>query len=378
MNIKIGEKIKQLRQRDGRKQDDLASALGVSPQAVSRWEANGGYPDMELIPSIANYFNISIDELFGYSKDRQEKLKSILDMAEKALNEQGDLTECVEMLRAAAEEFPSEPKVLVNLGYALSMHGWKKYGARSYTKDGSDYAYEDTEYNSGNIFWQEEVRVFEKVLSMDISPEDRDVIIMMMVNVYAQMGYNDKAKALASKQNSIIMSREILMPKATRAEERDKYQGEAIIALLIEMKNVITNSVLTKISLFTTAYGAKLFVDLAHLCESVFSDGNFGIAHFHVMELYFHAAICEARHGNKDSYQAFEYFKKGFEHKKIYDSIRCKGEYQYTAPLVSKVTLPSENFSSVPDSFWKGWMGIFPDELKNRIKADLQYAECFE
>ena len=77
MNIKIGEKIKQLRQRDGRKQEDLANALGVSPQAISRWEANGGYPDMELIPAIANYFNISIDELFGYSKDRQEKLNSV-------------------------------------------------------------------------------------------------------------------------------------------------------------------------------------------------------------------------------------------------------------------------------------------------------------
>ena len=63
MNIKIGEKIKQLRQRDGRKQEDLANALGVTCQAISRWEANGGYPDMELIPAIANYFNVSIDEL---------------------------------------------------------------------------------------------------------------------------------------------------------------------------------------------------------------------------------------------------------------------------------------------------------------------------
>lgn len=44
--------------------------LGVSPQAVSHREANGGYPDMELIPAIANYFNVSTDELFGYSKDR--------------------------------------------------------------------------------------------------------------------------------------------------------------------------------------------------------------------------------------------------------------------------------------------------------------------
>ena len=284
MNIKIGEKIKQLRHRDGRKQEDLANALGVSPQAISRWEANGGYPDMELIPAIANYFNISIDELFGYSKDRQEKLKSILEKAEKAINEQGDMTECVEMLRAAAEEFPSEPQVLIKLGYALSLHGWKKYGARSYTTNDSDYAHEDTEYNSGNVYWQEEVRVFEKVLAMDISPEDRDTITMMMVLVYAKMGYNDKAKALASKQNSIIMCRETLMPKATEAEERDKYQGEAIISLLTELKNVLCNSVCTKISLFTKAEGIKLFMDLAHLYESIFSDGRCGIAHSHLRD----------------------------------------------------------------------------------------------
>ena len=66
MKLTLGEKIKELRKRDGRKQEDLANALGITNQAVSRWEKDGSYPDMEMIPAIANYFGISIDELFGY------------------------------------------------------------------------------------------------------------------------------------------------------------------------------------------------------------------------------------------------------------------------------------------------------------------------
>ncbi len=64
--IRLGEMIKELRRRDGRTQDALANELGVTAQAVSRWEKGICYPDMEIIPSIANFFSVSIDELFGY------------------------------------------------------------------------------------------------------------------------------------------------------------------------------------------------------------------------------------------------------------------------------------------------------------------------
>ncbi len=49
MQVKIGNKIKELRKRDGRKQEDLANAFGVTCQAVSRWESDSCYPDMSLI-----------------------------------------------------------------------------------------------------------------------------------------------------------------------------------------------------------------------------------------------------------------------------------------------------------------------------------------
>lgn len=60
----IGKNIADLRKARGVKQDELARFVGVSAQAVSKWE-NGGVPDTELLPKIAEFFHVSIDELFG-------------------------------------------------------------------------------------------------------------------------------------------------------------------------------------------------------------------------------------------------------------------------------------------------------------------------
>ena len=119
-------------------------------------------------------------------------------------------------------------------------------------------------------------------------------------------------------------------------------------------------------------------IRLAELYEAVFSDGRCGVGHYHICELYLHAALYEARFG-EGADKAFEHFKKGFDHKKLYESIRDQGKYNYTAPLVSKVTFPGENFPTLSKHFWKEcWIGIFPDTLIEKIKNDPQFTECFD
>ncbi|MBQ8509222.1 MAG: helix-turn-helix domain-containing protein [Clostridia bacterium] len=66
MTNNIGTNIASLRKEKGTKQEELANFVGVSAQAVSKWE-NGGLPDTELLPRIADFFGVSIDTLFGRS-----------------------------------------------------------------------------------------------------------------------------------------------------------------------------------------------------------------------------------------------------------------------------------------------------------------------
>lgn len=81
-NIYIGSKIRELRKKKGITQEQLASVLSVSPQAVSKWESSLTYPDMEMMPVIAAYFEVSMDILFGYDvRELKAKIQKIIEDA---------------------------------------------------------------------------------------------------------------------------------------------------------------------------------------------------------------------------------------------------------------------------------------------------------
>lgn len=77
MNISIGENIKKLRKEKDITQEKLAEVLNVSVAAVSKWERGETYPDITLIFPLAHYFDVSVDDLMGYNKERIER--DILD-----------------------------------------------------------------------------------------------------------------------------------------------------------------------------------------------------------------------------------------------------------------------------------------------------------
>lgn len=226
MQIKLGEKIKELRKRDGRKQEELAAALGVTNQAVSRWEANGGYPDIEILPSIANYFNITIDELFGYDSDRQAKLRSYTERADQMLKH-NDIVPLIEFLRETISEFPSEWQLKFRLANALISMEFQKSETHAVTAEGSDYFRFDTEQNAENKYMQEAVSLFEEVLKKEIDDTYRTLATLSLISLYSRMGDFKSAEKTALSQSPIEISREVLLALAGAAEDEkgDEYRG---------------------------------------------------------------------------------------------------------------------------------------------------------
>jgi len=75
MEIKLGKRLRQLRNQRGATQEELASQIGVTYQAVSKWENDTTMPDTALLPQIAMALGVTIDALF--SVDRSDELRRV-------------------------------------------------------------------------------------------------------------------------------------------------------------------------------------------------------------------------------------------------------------------------------------------------------------
>ena len=88
--MEMGKEIRRLRNARGLTQEALAAALNVTAQTVSKWECGNSIPDVQLLPEIAVYFGVSIDQLFAMSPEQQ------MERIENHIYDRGMFTEAEE------------------------------------------------------------------------------------------------------------------------------------------------------------------------------------------------------------------------------------------------------------------------------------------
>ena len=116
--IKLGEKIKGLRKQKNISQEVFAGYLGVSFQAVSKWENGNTMPDVTMIPAIASFFGVSTDELFDFNLFEIEK--QVETICNEAYNYRfTDVEKAERILRDGLQRFPGNDIILNNLLYTL-------------------------------------------------------------------------------------------------------------------------------------------------------------------------------------------------------------------------------------------------------------------
>ena len=190
MMVNIGGKIRQLRKQKNISQEILAQAMGVSFQAVSKWETCAAMPDVAIIPAIASFFGVSTDELFDFNLIEQEKKVQELCWA-AADHRFTDPAKAEAMLREALKQYPGNEVILNNLLYVMQ------------TPDR----------------YEEVVTVCKSILEITRDDEVKYDVLRILAKTYHDMGQQNLVKPTLEQIPELYFSKLELMANLLEGDE---------------------------------------------------------------------------------------------------------------------------------------------------------------
>lgn len=379
MQLELGQKIRELRRRDGRTQEALAEAIGVTSQAVSRWESNGGYPDMEMIPSIANYFGITIDELFGYHNDRENKINAIIHRIDAfGIKSRGDdewIDECLAILRNGLAEFPQNERLLIALADTLSEAGWRRHKEWLYY-DEEGFIQHNYDIHKSNEYWSESIKICEYLV---INATDNSTVtkaIHILVLLYRNLGENEKAIICAQKMPELKNCRELLLSSASDGKDEAKYIGDFLLKSTKQFSQQLVYALINNKHHFESDMPIAKIKGAIGIYYLICDDGNMGLYHGDLIELYLYLSKLQWERGYYDD--AFLSLDESLKHAKALEAV-CDGkDHTFTAPLVSFVKYETRSLKNIAKDLpidWPMWCNPDCSKVEKEIKSDPRWNE---
>ena len=119
----ISENLRSLRKSRDLTQEDVAGMLGVTPQSVSKWERGDTYPDITMLPSLANLFNTSVDALIGMDRINDAERKRELFRQGHGYIREWNFASAIELYSEALRLSPQDEDIMSDLAMALALSG---------------------------------------------------------------------------------------------------------------------------------------------------------------------------------------------------------------------------------------------------------------
>ena len=315
MTLYIGENLKKQRKLRELTQEQLADILGVTFQSVSKWERNEGYPDIETLPTIANYFGITVDELMGMDRirDTTETYKILEAARENASN--GLIEENIAMLEEAVKRFPNDYFLLSEYAHYLTFVNWDREG----------------EAFKRNCL--KAIDIEERILSECTDTELRNDVQARLCYDYQHAGQHEKAVEAAKKLPFMWNSREVVGESILEGDELIELQQQNIISLTELIYFMLFGMSREESSLFTSEQKIKIKQKIIAIYEIIFEEGDFNFYSHNLSYAYRQIAAIAMLEGNREL--ALESIEKSAEYAIANDEL--PDEKPYISMLVNRL-----------------------------------------
>lgn len=357
MDIQLGRQLRALRQSRGRTQEDVARALDVTAQAVSRWEKGGCYPDMGLLPALANYFGVTIDELFGYRSERSRRIDAlaaeITAMNRRNAGRDVCVDACVRLAREALTEYPGSEQLMLCLASVLYNAGYVRHGEHHLTDDEGWDVY-DVQRHRQCAEWREAVALYERLLTTLGEGPMRHQAVRELIQLYANLGESEKAAAVAQTAPPVSGCREKLRIQAFEGGEKAQACGEALLALMRACSNQMIQCLIVSQARIAPEEAAQTVRRAIGMYSLICPDGGYGLLHSDLIGLYLFLSIRLWRAGDRDG--AFAALDDALAHARALDQVCGQKEAGYTAALIAPVRM------ELGEGMEPGWIASLPED----------------
>lgn len=211
--IKFSENLKKLRKEKKLTQEELAGFFHISSQTLSKWERGDSTPDITMLPTIAGFFQISVDELLGMDELRQKDKLEELHSEWKENNSIGNDLENVRLMREALLRYPENYQLMMQLVISLEKSG------------GSD---EEIQKNR-----EEAIEVSERIVRHCPDDQIRNRVLFNLSFSYFHSGNIELALERAGQLSGITKSRENALIMFEKGKDRIQ-TGQSAVQSLIE------------------------------------------------------------------------------------------------------------------------------------------------
>lgn len=346
MNIHFGENIHKLRTERGMTQERLADFLGVSFQAVSKWERGETVPDLFMLPVIASFFGVTTDYLLGLDKSEQEKeIQDYIDLYSK-LWQQAKYENVLKTMKQAIKEYPAEYSLLVRYMNALIWCGLTSGDRALSIKNEVEAVYERISehctVDSIRIWAKKLMCKYYKRLS---NIEDSGIIFEDIDKILSEMPL---------MQNS----RDFLACSLYPESEEKTLACRKTISELIYLLTCVVRELTFDNSLPPTEEKLATLDCVINAIKTLFPDGDYGKSYINVAYMMSECGILYKQFGKKAKAQKlFDEAKKLAEN---FDSLPT--EFVSTSVLTKSLTLTKNN---IPMS----QAGPLNDRIESYIKT---------
>lgn len=197
--MSLGTNIKRLRIEHNMTQEDLAVFLNTTVKSVSRWENEVTYPDISLLPLLANVFEITVDELLDVEKVKMDEYIKSLLKKELLLERNNDFNGLLNLWKEAYNKFPNNENISVSYVNAMSMINVIK---------------------SKVVYNNEIVEICERLINKSINHLIKDQAIENLVGLYTMLDNTEKADYYAKQlTRNYLYTYDVIKTRYLRGDE---------------------------------------------------------------------------------------------------------------------------------------------------------------